>query len=102
MIFKGDYGENILQFGDGDIFIAASQPEGMRPSDIVAISFIPGDPRPIGSPAPEMIGKRDTDLHCHTRLIFHKPESIDVLIETLLKIKDAMLSDRANISDPLK
>lgn len=97
MFFIDGDGVNVIQFGTGDILIGAGMlddPENM----IGAVALIPQEPVGIGVPRDLVaenggIAPADTDFGVHTRLVFTKPESIDVLVEHLLAVKEAMLND---------
>ena len=95
MFYKDQTGTNIIQFGTGDIEVTAGLLD-IPDETIGSVGLIPQTEKPIGGPA-ERAGNDDGECKletmAHTRLIFTKVESIDVLVEKLKKIKDIMIND---------
>ncbi len=92
MIYK-DGKITVIEFGTGDIDITA----GFIDDPDVAVgvvSFGQGVPGEIGS-RNSAIGDSGCDNFCdvneHTRLVFYNTQSIDIVVELLLKAKKHML-----------
>lgn len=98
MFFTTDDDVNVVQFGTGDIAISGSLLDDVD-GTYGAVSLIPQEKAPIGKERDfraEHDGEcvLDTDLDVHTRLVFTKTASIDVLIKHLLKAKAAMIKEQ--------
>lgn len=95
MFYKDDTGINVIQFGTGDIECTAGLLD-LPDETIGSVGFIPQTNQPIGGPAERSKnddGECKLETMAHTRLVFTKVESIDVLIEQLQKIKTIMIGD---------
>ena len=90
MIFKDEHGINVVQFGTGDVLVAAGTLKSEEPKEVVSVSFCQKDSGEIGVKYPELSGKFDCDINGHTRFVFTKVESIQVVIEELEKAKEMM------------
>lgn len=84
-IIKGDNGETVVQFGDGDVLICASRQQGQTVEN--EISLVRDEPHPIGEYTEKHMGKTTADIDCPVRLQFAKSESVGVLIERLQHVK---------------
>ena len=74
----------VLHFGFGDISISTGQQIG---EDIERVlMFTESEPHPIGAPDNDLIGE---SLVPPVKMYFEKPESIDVVISELTKLKAA-------------
>lgn len=73
----------MLEMGFGDIMVATGARDGIEDE----IVFIPGDSGEIGRTNPEAVGKSSDDLGAVCRIVFHKRESIDVVIGKLEELK---------------
>ena len=81
------YGITHIEFGHGDIMIGRGQEK-----EIGIISLIPVDESmPIGVSA-HVEGEADTQVGngVDTRLVFTDPESVEVFIEELIKVRNRM------------
>jgi hypothetical protein len=90
MIYAID-GVNILQFGSGDIKIGAGSL--IDNSGRVSVSFTPCVAAPVGTNYPDDVGRKDTDIGIHTRLVFPEIAAIDILIDALNGAKAMLLGD---------
>lgn len=98
MPFHESEGVNIIEFGQGDIVVAPGwidEPEENKG----CISLVPQKPRPIGTTKKAWPGfdegecPLDTMVGVHTRMVFTKVESIDVVIDALNQVKKNMLTE---------
>ena len=93
MFFKNDSGENVIQFGCGDILVCPGVLDYPHES-IVSLSLVPSNPKPIGHECSFGECVLDTSIGVHTRLVFTNILSIDVLIDALREVKKIMVEDR--------
>lgn len=94
MIFDGEEGEKIFQFGSGDIGVAPGFVPGLD-SVVGSVSFYPQQARPINEALPEWDNcVKDTDLsEIPLRFVFTDPRSIDVVIWGLQEAKKFMTGE---------
>ena len=81
------YGINHIEFGHGGIFIARGQEKYVG-----IVSLIPADePMPVGESG-YVEGEVDTQVGkgVNTRLVFTTPESVEIFIEELIKVRNRM------------
>jgi len=91
MFFTTEEGVNVIQFGTGDIDVAAGLIDEVDMT-IGSLSLSPRSPSKIGT-----ISKRECALDImfgvHTRMIFTKVESIDIVIKYLQEVRRYMVTD---------
>ena len=73
----------MLEMGFGDIGVCVGK-TGESEDEIV---FIPGEEGEINRTDPTLIGKNSEELGAVCRIVFHKRESIDVVIGKLLELR---------------
>lgn len=84
-----------LEFGTGDIDVAPGWLRGYEDSGVVCF-FQREIPNPIGTKA-EYEPHQEVDIsETPVRMVFHKPESIDVVIRALEKTKKFMLNAKGD------
>lgn len=91
MIFEDEDGVNVIQFGTGDIEVAAGMVDDPEET-IGTVSFAQQRPGEIGGIS-QRSKKNDEcvlDTFAHTRLVFTDTRSIDVVIDHFRKCKRFM------------
>lgn len=83
---------NCIMFGTGDIEIAAGLLD-ILDNTIGSVALIPRNPSKIGTVTDYGECVLDTMRNVHTRLMFTKTESIDVLIKYLQEAKRCMITN---------
>jgi len=83
---------NVIQFGNGDIDVAAGLLDELDKT-IGCLSLSPREASKIGTITKRKECMLDTMCNVHTRLIFTDTESIDVVIEYLHQAKECIRND---------
>jgi len=98
MFYEGADDILVARFGLGDILIMGSHLDGSPEIGSISLIDACGKCRPIGDmPTEEEWAevrerfRTDDQLNTVIRLVFEKPESIDVLIDALVGVKAEML-----------
>lgn len=94
MIFKDEDDVNIIQFGTGDIEVAAGMIDDPEET-IGTVSFVQQQPGEIGSISQRSMKNDECvlDTFAHTRFAFTDTRSIDVVIDHLMRCKAFMQND---------
>ena len=93
MFFIADNKINVIQFGTGDIEIAAGLLDEIDRT-IGCISLCPRKPSDAGTLSTRDECELDTMFGVHTRLTFTEIRSINILIEQLNEVKRCMIRDQ--------
>ena len=92
MFYEDDENVMVAEFGSGDILIAQGMMADLKTGTVSLIDTcgkcFPINDKYDGFPGEEIT--LDTDINTVIRLVFKKPESIDVLIRTLEIAKNFM------------
>lgn len=91
MIISGDYGDTLVQFGSGDVFVSRGRQQGLSYENEVILSNADG-PHEIGLKriVPEQLS---SDLENPIRLQFGNIASLDTLIEELQNVRKQMAEE---------
>ena len=88
MIWKNEDGTLMIELGDGDVSIATGKKaDSLYPDELI---FSQGPRGAIGREDKDRIGVSMDDLKPPCRLVFHKIESLDVLLERLTFLRGEM------------
>lgn len=88
MIGKYD-GITVVFFGFGSVDVMTSERNSSNPMPSMSFAAL-DEPVDIGRSLPDRNGKTDIELGAKVRMMFAKPESIDVVIEGLERLKKSM------------
>jgi hypothetical protein len=90
MMFVGDNGEAIVRLGDGDIVVSNANAKG-HPEQEVVLSCSDSGAHPIGEVIEHHVGISTKDLAGPViRMQFTRVESVDVVVEALLRARSAL------------
>lgn len=89
-INKSD-GALMLEFGHGDIAIAAANLAGLPPNELI---FYPSTPQRLGDINHGDIGKSTAEVKALVRMVFNDPRSLDVLIHQAQELRSLMDAPR--------
>lgn len=84
-----ELGETIVRFGTGQVGVYAAVVGDGGVVNAVAFS-LHQDPHPIGDPVPDAVGKSTHDIGCFLRFEFASVEAVQVVIDTLTEVRDAL------------
>lgn len=89
MYFQDEKGINTFQFGDGDIMVVTIEyPNG----EYIGVGFGECDKGEIGRKVKvDIEGKKDYEAGVQLKLLFNNAESVDVVLERLIKIKQELI-----------
>lgn len=94
MFFKDKAGIHVCQLGTGDVSVSNIEWGNIDPQECVGVAFGEISKGEIDRRIKDIEGKRDCDVGIKFKLLFTKPESIDVVIEKLKKAKDLINGKR--------
>ena len=93
MFYKDEKGIQICQLGTGDVSVSNIEWPDIKPKECVGVAFGKTKSAEIGKLIPNSKGKYDYEFDVKFKLLFTKPESIDVVIEKLQEAKALMLGE---------
>lgn len=79
----------ILHFGHGDIAVCNGRNVEKKHED--ELCFVLQEPHAIGASGDGLIGQATDTVDCPVRFIFDKVESLDVVVDELLKLRAKMV-----------
>jgi len=91
MFYKDKAGIQVCQLGTGDVSVSNILWDHVDTSECAGVVFGETDKGKIDRKLEHIEGKRDCDVGVKFKLLFTKPESIDVVIEKLKEAKTSML-----------
>ncbi len=91
MFYKDKAGIQICQLGTGDVSVSTVEWPNVDPQECVGVVFGEISKGKIDRRLRQIEGKKDCDVGIKFKLLFTKPESIDVVIDKLKEAKAQML-----------
>ncbi|MCP4984575.1 MAG: hypothetical protein GY928_00525 [Colwellia sp.] len=91
MFYKDQKGIDICQLGTGNVSVSTIEWSNVSSQECVGVVFGETDKGEIGRRLEHIEGNRDCDVGVKFKLLFTKPESIDVVINKLKEAKAQML-----------
>jgi hypothetical protein len=78
----------ILEFGEGDIVVALAYQQDQTENEVAFVQSYPGK---IGESDRISLGTYTGEVDTRVRMIFHRVDSLDVLIRKLTELKEIMI-----------
>ncbi len=94
MFYKDNAGIPVCQLGAGDVSVGNVEWNGIEPQECVGVVFGETAKGKVNRRLEHIEGKRDCDVGVKFKLLFTRPESIDVVIDKLEKAKVSMLCEK--------
>ncbi len=96
MIWKNENGTVMIEMGQGDVGMGLGKRAGHPYSDELVI--YQNGKGEIGRPDTKSVGKSTDEINPDVRFVFHRIESLDVLIERLQALRAEMTKAPAGVS----